>query len=216
MNLRQLIKFLFWRDTTHNGEFAIFRRLITPNFPQVVVDVGANDGFKGSNAYPFVARGWRAVLIEPHPVVFDRLQRRFACDPKVTCLHLACSDMVGELPLYLGTDGDAPSLSTLCADDNPEFRRGRPMDKMIMVKVDTLSNVLATLQIPCDIGLLTVDAEGMDYEVLRGLDFSRWWPRIIITEDYAPKEAQKADWLAKNGYHLHARVYGNTIWTPAN
>lgn len=215
MNLRGLIKFLLWRDTTHHGEFAAFRRLMHPGFPKIVVDVGANDGFYGSNSYPFVARGWRAILIEPHPVVFERLQRRFARAPHVTCLQLACSDTTGTMPMYVGADGEAPSLSTLCTDSDPAFRKGR-LEQTIPVKVDTLSHVLHSLQIPADIGLLTVDAEGMDYEVLRGLDFSRWRPRIIITEDYDPKTAAKAGHLAANGYSPQAEINHNTIWTSAS
>jgi len=72
MNLRQFVKYWLWRDATHRGEFAAMRRLMTPDFPRVVVDVGANDGFYGSNSFLFVARGWRAILIEPHLKVFTQ------------------------------------------------------------------------------------------------------------------------------------------------
>ena len=75
MNLRQFVKYWLWRDTTHHGEFAALRRLMTPDFPRIVVDVGANDGFYGSNSFPFVARGWRSILVEPHPKVFAKLQK---------------------------------------------------------------------------------------------------------------------------------------------
>ena len=188
MNLRQLAKYILWRDTTHNGEFRTMWRLLTPDTPKVVVDVGANDGFYGSNSFPFVARGWRAVLIEPHPVAFARLQKRFARASRVTCLNVACAESSGKRPLYLGTD---PSLSTLC----------------------TLADVLSARQIPHDFGVLSIDTEGMDYEVLLGLQCPVWRPRLIITEDYKPKEAAKADYLNENGYRLRARIFGNTIWT---
>jgi FkbM family methyltransferase len=214
MNLRGLIKFFLWRDTTHHGEFAALRRFLPHDTPRLVVDVGANDGFYGSNSYPFVARGWQAVLIEPHPVVFERLQKRFAHTPRVSCLQLACSDTTGTVPLYLGADGEAPSLSTLCTDQNPQFRKGR-LDQTIQVKVDTLSNVLQSLQIPSDIGVLSVDAEGMDYEVLLGLDFSRWRPRVIITEDYKPKKEIKAKHLTSKGYSPRVEIESNTIWSTS-
>src|SRR5207247_1581295 len=113
MNLRQLIKYLLWRDTTHHREFSTMWRLLSPDAPKIVVDVGAFDGFAGSNSFPFVARGWTAILIEPHPVSFARLQRRFASNAKVTCLNMACAEASGKRPLFLGTDGPAPTLSTL-------------------------------------------------------------------------------------------------------
>jgi hypothetical protein len=56
MNLRQFVKYWLWRDTTHHGEFAALCRLMTPDFPRIVVDIGANNGFYGSNSFPFVAR----------------------------------------------------------------------------------------------------------------------------------------------------------------
>ncbi|HZL44248.1 MAG TPA: FkbM family methyltransferase, partial [Verrucomicrobiae bacterium] len=213
-NLRGLIKFLLRRDTTHNGEFAALWRFVNPQSPKIVIDVGANDGFYGSNSYPFIARGWRAVMIEPHPVVFKRLEKRFARSPQVTCLQIACSNTTGTLPFYVGADGEAPSLSTLCTDPDPGFRKGR-LDQTINVKVDTLNNVLHSLAISRDIGVLSVDAEGMDYEVLLGLDFPRWRPRVIITENYRPKEAAKATYLTEQGYAFQGKIHSNTLWTTS-
>lgn len=210
MNLRQLVKFVLWRDTTHRGEYAALRRLMSPDFPKIVVDVGASDGFYGSNSFPFVVRGWRSILVEPHPKVFARLQRLHRARPNVTCLNVACAEKPGVFPLYVGNDGEVPSTSTLSND--PEILKTRTQDP-IMVRVERLTDVLAAQQIQNDLGLLTIDAECMDLEVLEGLDFSRWRPRIIITEDYLPKIAAKSDLLKKNGYQLRTQIAGNSIWT---
>ena len=165
-------------------------RLLPQHAPKVVVDVGANDGFYGSNSFPFVARGWRAILIEPHPVVFGHLKERFARSTLVTCLNLACAESRGKRPLFLGTDGDRPSLSTLSEDPSLLSQRGRT-NKSILVPVETLADVLNARDVPRNFAVLTVDTEGMDYEVLLGLDCSVWRPQVIITEDYEPKEALK-------------------------
>ncbi|MGA2240722.1 MAG: FkbM family methyltransferase [Verrucomicrobiota bacterium] len=212
MNLRQFVKYWLWRDTTHHGEFAALRQLMTPDFPRIVVDVGANDGFYGSNSFPFVARGWRSVLVEPHPKVFAKLQKLHHARPNATCLNLACAEKSGTFPLHVGNDGEAPSTSTLSGD--PELLKMRTKG-MIMVQVERLTDVLATQQIPPDFGLLTVDAEGMDLEVLQGLDFSRWRPRLIITEDYLPKFPAKSELLKKNGYQFQTQIAANSIWTAS-
>ena len=209
MNLRQFVKYWLWRDTTHRGEFAALRRLMPPEFPRIVVDVGANDGFYGSNSFPFVARGWRAVLVEPHPKVFAKLQKLHAGKANVTCLNLACSNVSGTLPLHVGSDGEAPSNSTL--SDAADLLQVRTTET-ILVKVETLSDILLEQKIPADFGVLSVDVEGMDYEVLLGLDFSRWRPRLIITEDYEPKEAKKSEWLTRQDYRLVMPIAGNTLW----
>jgi FkbM family methyltransferase len=211
MNLRQLIKYVLWRDTTHHGEFPTMFRLLPPDAPKVVVDVGANDGFYGSNSFPFVARGWRGILIEPHPDAFALLKERFLKNPRVTCLNVACGKSAGQSPLYLGKD---PSVSTLCTD--PDLLSGRGgKDKTILVPVKTLADIMSASHVPHDFGVLTVDTEGMDYEVLLGLDCSAWRPRVIITEDYQPKEADKAAYLNKNGYCLRSHIAGNTIWAAS-
>src|SRR5436190_16301789 len=123
MNLRQLIKYVLWRDTTHNGEFSAMRRLLSSDAPKVVVDVGANDGFYGSNSFPFVARGWRSLLIEPHPVAFEKLRQRHQGKPDVTCLNLACSDAPGELPLWFASNDPGGSRATLSSDEIMRSRR---------------------------------------------------------------------------------------------
>ena len=212
MNLRQFVKYWLWRDTTHRGEFAALRRLMTPGFPRIVVDVGANDGFYGSNSFPFVARGWRSILVEPHPKVFAKLQNLHRSRPNVTCLNIACAEKSGTFPLYVGNDGEAPSTSTL--SDDPELLKTRTQGT-IMVRVERLADVLATQQIPQDFGLLTIDAECMDLEVLQGLDFSRWRPRVIITEDYPPKFPAKSELLGRNGYLFQRKISADSIWTSS-
>jgi hypothetical protein len=55
----------------------------------------------------------------------------------------------------------------------------------------------------------------MDYEVLLGLDPSRYRPRIILTEEYGDnpeKQTAKYALLASRGYRLHATVGCNTVW----
>jgi FkbM family methyltransferase len=212
VNLRQLIKYVLWKDTTQCGEFRTLWKLLPPDAPKVVVDVGAYDGFYGSNSFPFVARGWRAILVEPHPVAFAQLQKRFARAQNVTCLNMACAESAGQRPLYIGADGESPTTSTLC--DNPSVISKQTLGSQpIMVPVDTLANILAARQVPHDFGVLTVDTEAMDLEVLTGLDCSVWRPRVIITEDYEPKEAAKAKYLESHGYRLRARVPNNTVWS---
>jgi FkbM family methyltransferase len=213
MNLRQLIKYILWRDTTHHGEFSTMWRLLPAGVPKVVVDVGANDGFYGSNSFPFVARGWRAILIEPHPKVFGQLQERFKRAPNVTCLNIACAESAGKRLLFLATDGVSPSLSTLCTDPDLLSRQGRSRETL-EVPVETLADVLQARQIPKDFGVLSIDTEGMDYEVLLGLNCAVWRPRVIITEDYKAKDAMKAEYLESHNYGVRARIKGgNTIWS---
>jgi FkbM family methyltransferase len=210
MNLRGLVKYLLFRDTTMKGEFRIMRKLLQPHWPRIFVDVGANNGFYGSNSFPFVARGWRSILIEPHPLAFERLQKLHRGKKRTTCLNIACADQAGEFPLYLAVNDDT-SRATLCTDDSPMFQRVRSKD-FKMVQVQRLDSVLSSHAIPQDFGILSIDAEGMDYEVLLGLDLNRWHPRLIVTEDYKPKIEIKSKHLAEHNYEQVAKCDANSFW----
>ena len=198
------------------GETAILRALLRDHPRPYLVDVGAHDGRSWSNSRGFMLRGWHGILVEPLPKVFTQLAYIYRNNPKATCLNLACTDSSGEQTLYVGADGDIGMGATLCEDDNEWFADMRS-DTTISVNTDTLTNILDKANWPKDFGLLLVDAEGMDYEVLCGLDFSRYEPAVIVTEEYMSNEAKHAakyNLLRESGYRLHqvTEAGANSVW----
>jgi FkbM family methyltransferase len=211
MNLRGFIKYTLFRDTTQHGEFRALCRLARRDYPRIFVDVGANDGFYGSNSFPFVARGWRGILIEPHPGAFAKLQKRHRGRNGVTLLKLACSSVPGEQPLWIGTDGNEGTLATLCNEDDPRYQKTRT-DQSVRVRVERLDALLTAHQVPREFGILSIDAERMDYEVLLGLDLNIWRPSVIIIEDFAPKDALRNEYMRRHGYLHRAQCQVNSLW----
>jgi FkbM family methyltransferase len=201
-------------DISQAGEVATLLRLLRPDFPRFLVDVGAHDGVTISNSRQFALDGWDAILIEPHPELFAKLTDASSELTKVRCLNIGCSNTSGVLPLYLGKNDPQNTMSTLCTDDNPWFDSVRSGDS-VMVPVKTLTEVLGESEWPRDLSLLMVDAEGMDYEVLLGLDFDLYRPRIIVTEEYISnpeKHRSKYRLLLDKDYTFHSMVGSNTIW----
>ncbi len=211
VNLRQWVKFLLRRDTTFSGEFTAMVRLAGADCPRSFVDVGANDGFYGSNSYPFAVRGWRCVLVEPHPEAFTRLQQRHRGRSNVSCHALACGAVAGRMRLWTGENRDT-THATLA----PEARaaEGRPWGvEAVEVEVVRLDRLLRSAGIPERFGILSIDTEGWDLEVLRGLDLAVWRPRLIITEDMEPGLAEKCALLSAHGYERRLRIDANSLWT---
>jgi FkbM family methyltransferase len=203
------------RDTSQSGEGEIISRLISEyHCEQFLVDVGAHDGLSISNSFPLVEAGWRAILIEPAPAVFAKLQQVHRDRPNVTCLQMACSNSTGEADLYVGYDGEDGFYSTLCRDENNWFGKARSQ-RFIRVKTETLTDILRRHKAPNVFGLLLVDTEGLDFEVLDGLDLSQFRPTVIVTEEYewnTDKHAAKYSLLIKNGFSLVQKIGCNTIW----
>ena len=153
-------------------------------------------------------------MIEPHPGLFAQLEQASSDLAGVRCLNVACSDASGSLPLYLGKNDPQNTMATLCTDDNPWFSSVRSGD-FVTVPVKTLTDILSDCRWPRDLSVLMVDAEGMDYEVLLGLDFELYRPRIIVTEEYISnpsKHRNKYQLLLDQGYTFHSMVGSNTIW----
>lgn len=197
-------------DTT-DGEFAIIKSVLSVKQHSLVIEVGANDPFTGSMSWPLIHRGWKAMLVEPHPAAFERLGREYQDNPRVTLVNKACSCQKGQLPLIIGSDGDWGSLSTICTDDDPILNQRRT-NESITVQVVRLQDLLAEHHVSKDFAVLSVDTEGMDYEVLQGLNLSIFRPKVIITEDYAPKDMAKYKMLEEAGYLLLRKCNANSVW----
>jgi FkbM family methyltransferase len=191
-------------DTSQHGEAGAITPLIGAGWTPFVVDVGASDGRTLSNSFPFLSLGWSGILIEPLPAAFERLSALYADRGDVACVQAACGARDGVAELQVGADplGMTSTLTT------------RTSSETVTVPVRSLTSVLASAGAPSEPAALFVDAEGMDYEVLSGLDFDRFRPRIVITEDDMrdpDKHAAKARLLEDRGYVLYATV-GNSIW----
>ena len=113
MKLKHWIRFLLYRDSTRHGQFSTLGPLLLgrKGFERTVVDVGANDGFYSSNSYPFIARGWQALLIEPHPTAFQKAKQLYRNRKQVSLLNVACSGREGELELHTCAADDGGSHS---------------------------------------------------------------------------------------------------------
>jgi FkbM family methyltransferase len=204
----------FVEETSQAGEVTELRRILPANTPRLVVDIGAHDGRFLSNSYSYIASGWRGVLIEPMPEVFQRLVANHQRHPHALCVNVACGATRSVAKLFVGADGDLGQNSTLSTDDN-EWMRAQRTNRSIDVRVEPISQVLMDAGILGDIGLLLVDCEGMDLEALQGLDPSTHRPWVVVTEQYAQnpgKETAKAALLRSWGMQFHTTVGCNDMW----
>jgi len=207
------LRFYLLNDTTQYGEFRKLFALCAKKRVGLVVEVGANDGFFCSNSYPFISRGWSAILIEPNPDVFASLESRYANKSKVQCFNFACGFERSKLPLFLGKAGQS-GYSTLCKE-NTDWYSATRSDRHVFVPVEPLTSILQTAKCPARFDILSIDTEGHDYFVLKGLDFKLFLPTVIITENEKPpftNQANKDALLGASGYELLCHFQDNAIW----
>lgn len=188
------------------------------------MDVGANDGLSSSNTALMAFRGARGICFEPNPDVFLRLKSFYQWTKRVECVPEGLSEKRGSLPLRC--DG-LLSAMPVTEDGNlvrllAKFRQEN--ECLVEVPVSRLSDWLSKRPdfIGCD--LISIDVEGHELNVLRGVDWSIHPKpcRAFIIETHAMHEGQDvwrhrdygaiAELLVAHGFHKISASRNNTIW----
>lgn len=203
-------------DTTQYGELSFLLEQVGIKNNGFIVDVGANDGYTHSNSYPFIRMGLNGLLLEPDPNMFLTLQELHTSNSKVRCINCAAGENQSKLPLYLGSEGQS-GYSTLCTEQSDWYERNRS-HAFIEVDVQPITHILNAFYNTVSIDIMSIDTEGYDYFVLKGLDFSLYKPAIIITEDEKPPFTnmnEKKELLKAHGYRFLRRFHNNAIYRYA-
>lgn len=157
------------------GEDVLLRQLL-PQERGFYIDVGAGHPWEHSNTYRLYLRGWSGITVEPNvsaAALFKRMR------PRDTHLTLGISATASQLTYYRFKD---PFLNTF--DGNRLAKpQGDPVDQ-VAVDCTPLRQVVSTYCPDALIDLLSVDCEGLDYEVLASLDWDVSRPSVIIVEDF--------------------------------
>jgi FkbM family methyltransferase len=175
-------------------------RLIDPG--DLVVDVGANVGYLTSLAAARAGSDGRVVGLEPHPRVFELLARnadrwrRRDDVAEVELQRLAVSDRDGEGTLVAGPFFDANmGLAALAPEEGAG--EGASSIPVTLARLDALVGA-------SEVGLLKIDVEGHEAEVLRGASelLARRGARDIVFEDHDPYPSEPTEIVEAAGYEL--------------
>lgn len=171
----------------------------------IFVEVGANDPVAGSQTWLLEQNGWSGVLVEPQSAHSEKLRQRRT---KSQVFQVACSgpEMEGEMDLLLADDGGSSTLR------RQQDTHGTHFVGTERVKVTTLDKVLQLAGI-AKIDFLSLDVEGHEIEVMRGLDFQKYQPALILIED-GVRDLSKHRFLKSRGYKLVKRTSINNWYVP--
>lgn len=156
--------------------------LLIKKFPRAkkgfYVDIGALHPVRFSNTFMFYNRGWRGIVVEPNPDVAKIFAKARKRDIFVGEGVAASS---GELHYHRFTE---PALNTF----DPDLARLREQEGRLLI--DTIKRKTSPLADILDrhmpknqvIDFMSVDVEGLDDEVLKSNDWSKFQPAWLIVE----------------------------------
>ncbi len=173
-----------------------------------VVQIGANDGSTGDPIHPLLTqkKSWRALLVEPVPFLFERLQRNYPEAGRFQFENVAIGRTVGHSTFYYVTAEAKAALpdlpvwyEQLGSFDRAHIIRhlGAAIEPFIIAaKIPTAPlDVLLQRNAVTKIDLLHIDTEGYDWEILRQLDLQKFRPTVILFEHrHLPEELIKKAW----------------------
>lgn len=173
----------------------------------VYVEVGAFDGVEMSNSYAFEQMGWSGVLIEADPDLAERCRRN---RPKAQIVNSAAVPPGSPSQVTFQVASENRGLSSLELDGASRSLlkswTGRVAIRQITVPAKTLNEILGNAGIE-KIDFMTIDVEGHEWSVLRGLDLRRWHPRVLILERNGNSPSRRIfEHLQRHGYRYTGRT----------
>ncbi|MCP9454981.1 MAG: FkbM family methyltransferase [Nitrospira sp.] len=172
--------------------------------PGFYVDVGCHHPRRGSNTYGLYRNGWRGLLIDVEEVKVLACQLRRRRDRAVVA---AVSDREHDAAIYSPGTFSTNTTLNLSSVARPDLYRlvGHTV-------TTTLTRLLDDHHVPPDFELLSVDVEGMDYEVIKGLDLQRYKPHVICIENWEARKGIEAVLSSAMHRLLTERCYSLSGW----
>jgi FkbM family methyltransferase len=136
------------------------------------VEFGATDGFEISNTFMLEKDfGWKGILAEPNPEWHQKLKenrREMIIDTR------AVHSISGQKLNFVCTK--AADLATLeeYKDSDYHSRNRQQVNSIIQVETVSLNDLLEQHSAPKEIGYISIDTEGSEYDIIKTFDFDKW------------------------------------------
>jgi FkbM family methyltransferase len=182
------------------------------------LDIGAHHPTWLSNTYLFYRTGSSGVCVEPDPDCFASIQRARKRD---ICLKVGIgTDDRKYADFFIMTSRTLNTFSRKEAELSQNTRAfgEQKIEKIIQIPVRTVNDIMEEY-LPNGVNLISLDVEGLDFEIVRTFDFDRFRPEVFCIETLQPKDdgslrksERVADFMRANDYLIYADTYINTIF----
>jgi FkbM family methyltransferase len=150
------------------------------------VDVGGGHPVADNVSFWFYLRGWRGLVVEPQEALADIYRGVRPRDHVVSCLA-GRADGEAEFHVVDRLHGFSSTVREHAAGA-AQFGAGYTT---VAKPVRTLASLCAEAGLT-RIDFLKIDVEGAEADVIAGMDFARWRPRVVVVEAVTPGSMAEA------------------------
>lgn len=174
------------------------------------IEAGANDGLLQSNTLDLESNGWEGILIEPSPDNAKKcsdIRRGTTINAALVSFDYKDSFIEGDFNL------NSPSSKVSSIPEYITDFQNEIFESTIKVPARTVDSIINEFNIN-KIDFFSLDVEGYELEVLKGMDFDKIRPKYFLIETSNKPYYQKIiqDFMDSNDYeHIDRLHYTESV-----
>jgi FkbM family methyltransferase len=202
---------------SQEGEDMILKRIFEGQQKGFYVDVGAHHPKRFSNTYFFYKKGWTGINIDAMPGSMRAFNKKRPKDINIEC---PISTKEKKLKYYIFND---PALNGFSEELSRERHNKTIYSIVSTIELQTkkLSDILKEyLPKNTTIDFLSIDAEGLDMDVLESNDWTIYKPKVILVEILNKSMESLINdkitiFLKKHNYLIYAKCVNTVFFKKA-
>lgn len=179
------------------------------------LDIGANHPFNLNNTAIFYQKGARGINVEPAKREFQMFEPH---RPEDTNLNVGIGPEAGMLKYF---EMENSRLNTFSEEEVKTYveKEGLTVLRQSEVQVLTIQQVLEQYCNGVFPDFMSVDTEGLDFEIVKSIDFEANYPKVVCLETLTFSASGKGEkrynlieYMKSQGYWLYGDTYINSIF----
>jgi len=163
----------------------IIKKKYGKDFVGNFLELGANDGVTLSNSRFFLENGWTGFLVEPSKNAFERLIH--VTEKKHRCFNVALGTSDCKIKFYESKNhlnqGDISLVSSIILNETDRWKKSGVLFEEYEVDCFCWGSFVESNSLESTIfDVISIDIEGMDYEILTQMDLKKLGCKVLCVE----------------------------------